>query len=880
LTLSAGTKLGPYEILSPLGAGGMGEVYRAKDSRLKRDVAVKVLPASMSSDAERLRRFESEAEAASALNHPNILSIFDIGTEDGAPYIVSELLEGETLRAKLAGGPFQPRRAIGHALQIAHGLAAAHEKGIAHRDLKPENIFVTADGRVKILDFGLAKLTQPEGASASQTNLPTATEPGVVLGTLGYMAPEQVRGKGADARSDIFAFGAILYEMLSGRRAFQADTAADTISAILNKEPAELSETNKRIPESLDRIVRHCLEKSPESRFHSASDIAFDLEAISGTSLAAPITSARVSWSGRVRRLLPWLVLPALAAAFLLGRQMSGSRRATGAGGGDPIIADVKKLTIQPGVEAFPSLSPDGSQVVYEAGPSGNADIFLQRVGGHNPIDLTKDCSKDDLQPTFSPSGERIAFRSDCGGGGIFLMGATGENIRRLTDFGYYPAWSPDEKEIAVVTEPFAEPYSRTGLSELWAIRVSDGQKRPIRGVDSMQPSWSPHGGRIAYWGLRGNTGQRDIYTVGAAGEKAAPVVDVTHDAPLDWSPFWSADGRFLFFASDRGGSMNLWRVRIDERSGKTLSEPESSTLPAGWVGPLTASRDGRHVAYRALTMLPGIQRIPFDPVAGKVTGPGVDIFRSSLAMLPFEVSPDGAWIVFASGGSRQDLFLLRTNGTGLRQITDDAFRDRNVGWTRDGKQIVFMSDRSGTYETWSIHPDGSGLVQLTKNSGKSTWWPVFSPDGSAFAATDGANVFIRSFGPTGVSNPEQVPRLDGTDPMVIRDWSPDGKRLAGARGAGNLGHGIVVYSLDSRQYEVLNDSGNGPRFLPDSRRLLYVDGSSLWMIDSATKQTTLVLPAAGDSQLMHFALAPDGRSIYALQQLTDSDIWEATLTP
>src|SRR5713101_8328137 len=294
MTLSAGTRLGPYEILAAIGAGGMGEVYRARDERLKRDVAIKVLPASFSTDPDRLRRFEQEAQAAGALNHPNILAVYDTGAYEGSPYIVSELLEGETLRSRLAGGAFTPRRAIGHGLQIAQGLAAAHEKNIVHRDLKPENIFVTSDGRVKILDFGLAKLTQPDPGVGAETNLPTATagtEPGVVLGTLGYMSPEQVRGKPTDARSDIFSFGAILYEMLLGHRAFRGDTAADTISAILTKEPPDLSETNRKVPESLDRIVRHCLEKNPEARFHSASDIAFDLEAISGSSgagIAAP----------------------------------------------------------------------------------------------------------------------------------------------------------------------------------------------------------------------------------------------------------------------------------------------------------------------------------------------------------------------------------------------------------------------------------------------------------------------------------------------------------------------------------------------------------------------------------------------------------------
>jgi serine/threonine protein kinase len=299
MTLAAGSRLGPYEILGQIGAGGMGEVYRAKDPRLGRDVAIKVLPASFSQDTDRLRRFEQEARAAGVLNHPNITAVYDFGTHDDAPYVVQELLEGETLRAAMAGAKLPPRKAIDYALQIAHGLAAAHEKGIVHRDLKPENLFVTNDGRVKILDFGLAKLTLNE-ARPEATNLPTATggtEPGVVLGTLGYMSPEQVKGKPADARSDIFSFGAILYEMLSGRRAFHADSAAETMSAILREEPPDLSVTNQSISPGLERIVRHAIEKNPEQRFHSAHDVAFALEALSGLStprLEAPPARARV----------------------------------------------------------------------------------------------------------------------------------------------------------------------------------------------------------------------------------------------------------------------------------------------------------------------------------------------------------------------------------------------------------------------------------------------------------------------------------------------------------------------------------------------------------------------------------------------------------
>jgi serine/threonine protein kinase len=290
VTIAAATRLGPYEIIAPLGAGGMGEVYRARDTRLGRDVAVKVLAASYTDDKDRLHRFEQEASAAGALNHPNILVIHHVDTHDGAPYIVSELLEGETLRHRMGGAALAQRRVIDYATQIAHGLAAAHEKGIVHRDLKPDNIFITKDGRVKILDFGVAKLTQPEG-SQSQAEIPTRridTGAGIIVGTVGYMSPEQVGAKTVDHRSDIFSFGAILYEMLSGRRAFHGESAAETMSAILKEDPPDLSETNQKVSPALERLVNHCLEKNPEERFHSARDLAFALETISGSS---PVSS-------------------------------------------------------------------------------------------------------------------------------------------------------------------------------------------------------------------------------------------------------------------------------------------------------------------------------------------------------------------------------------------------------------------------------------------------------------------------------------------------------------------------------------------------------------------------------------------------------------
>src|SRR5271155_3378112 len=285
MPLTSGTKLGPYEIIAPIGAGGMGEVYRARDTRLGREVALKVLPESFSRDADRLRRFEQEARAVAALNHPNILAIHDIGEQDGSPFIVSELLEGNTLRSELENGALSARKASDYAAQIAQGLAAAHDKNIIHRDLKPENVFVTREGRVKILDFGLAKLAPTAGAKQSDgmTLTSSPTEAGTVMGTAGYMAPEQVRGAAIDSRTDIFAFGAVLYEMISGQRAFRRDTAAETMTAILKEDPPELGELTHPVSPGLERIVRRCLEKQPEQRFQSAKDLAFALEALSGT---------------------------------------------------------------------------------------------------------------------------------------------------------------------------------------------------------------------------------------------------------------------------------------------------------------------------------------------------------------------------------------------------------------------------------------------------------------------------------------------------------------------------------------------------------------------------------------------------------------------
>jgi Tol biopolymer transport system component len=913
MSLSSGSRLGPYEILSPIGAGGMGEVYRARDVRLHREVAVKVLPGSFSQDPDRLRRFEQEARAASALNHPGILTIHDFGEHEGAPYVVSELLEGENLRERTAAVPLSVRKALDYAAQIAHGLAAAHERGIVHRDLKPENLFVTKDGRVKILDFGLAKLTEPERPGLPMTEVSTrtpGTEPGVVMGTLGYMSPEQVRGQPADHRCDIFSFGAVLYEMLSGKRAFAGGSAADTMSAILREDPPELTTSEPSLSPALDRIVRRCLEKDPQHRFHSAHDLAFALESVTGIgmsgALARPseIPAAAVPAGKRrpplVRTGAAALLVLALGAAatWFAGYRLVRSRAGRRAGAGAVAGATFQPLTTQSGVELFPTISPDGKTFVYVGYSSGNADLYLQRVDGRNAINLTRDTPEDDIQPAFSPDGSQIAFRSERGGGGIFLMGATGESVRRLTDSGFNPAWSPDGKEIAVGDEGIQTPLSRNVTSRLWAVDVATGAKRIVTPGDAVQPSWSPHGHRIAYWGRQQGRHHRDVWTVPAApvaGTKPGEgAVAVTADPTVEWNPVWSPDGAWLYFSSDRNGTMNLWRVGIDEKTGKVLGKPEPVTAPSRWVGHMSIAADGRRMVYASVDETSVVESVTFDPVGERMAGEPRPLFAGALLVREIGISPDGKWISFSSRGTREDLFVASSDGSSLRQLTNDAFRERGADWSADGRRIVFYSDRTGRWEFWSINPDGSALTQLTRGS-VDPWSARWSPDGARLAYPDGTHTYLLPLGlPLGTEKPQPLPRFDAAgNAFTVSSWSADGRALAGTltRPDGATMPGIVEYRIDSQEYRRLTDFGDDAKWLSDSRRLLVGESSTgrIHLVDSASGKSVPVLdrlrlrPGERSGSGIgivraKFGISRDDRTLFLVRDHAEADIWQIEL--
>jgi eukaryotic-like serine/threonine-protein kinase len=546
MAIDQGSRLGPYEVRGPIGSGGMGEVYRARDPRLGRDVAIKVLATTAAVSPDQLRRFEDEARAAAALNHPNILSVLDVGSHDGSPYVVFELLAGETLADRLRSGPVPPRKAVEYAVQVCEGLAAAHAKGIVHRDLKPSNLFVSRDGHVKILDFGLAKLTSVlgEGEAASTNATRTGTQPGLLVGTLAYMSPEQMRGEPADPRSDLFALGATIYEMLAGRPAFLRATAAETISAILRHDPEPIGPSpSGPVPSALEPIVRRCLEKEPEERFQSAKDLGFALRSVFGsTSGAATAITHSVSRPKRLRLAL----LAGLGIVIGIGglwAYLHVNRPASPTGPLTPV-----PLTTFPGQEVAPTFSPDGSQVAFAwspEGPEDQFDLYVKVIGSEKPLRLTTSPARF-IFPSWSPDGRQIAFaRMAPAGSGVFLIPALGGPERKVADsaFNYFPhtslSWSPDGKLLAYQGDP-DHGSTRRGIVLL---DVAGLNKRSVGHpspdcLESSVPVFSPDGRSLAVCCVV-SIEVNDLFVLPVAGGAGRRVARVGYFTGMSWT----ADG-------------------------------------------------------------------------------------------------------------------------------------------------------------------------------------------------------------------------------------------------------------------------------------------------------------------------------------------------
>jgi serine/threonine protein kinase/Tol biopolymer transport system component len=851
--------LGPYRLLSRLGAGGMAIVWRAVDTRLGRTVAVKLLSPDLTRDLTARARFQQEARAASALEHPNICTIFDVGeTADGRLYLAMPCYEGETLRQRIEEGPLPLAEALDIAAQVARGLAKAHRHGIVHRDIKPANLMLTPDGVVKILDFGIAKLTGATGL----------TRAGMAVGTPTYMAPEQMLGDEVDARTDLWSLGVVLYEMLAGRRPFSGETPAAAHAAVLTGRPEPLRGRRPEVPPELEQIVDGLLQQDPKDRLQDAESVAAALRSLAGGS--EPRLTLPPQAVGRGRRAFDLLALAGLAvsAVFLL-KYVTDLFAPPPA----PLRVTSTRLTDLAGRETFPSLAPQGDVFVYAKRGEAGWDIYFQRIGGQ-PMNITADSPADDTQPAFSPDGRRIAFRSERGGGGIFLMGGTGESVQKVSKMGYNPAWSPDGRQLAVATDGTSDPSQHGGSSEIWILDIAANRARKLVNGDGLQPSWSPNGRRIAYWGVASGSGRRVLWTIPVAGGSAVAALD---DAALNWNPVWSPDGRWLYFSSDRGGSMNLWRIAIDEGSGRASGAPEPVTTPASWSGLISFAADGRHLACVAGESQANLERIAFDPSALRAAGPGREVTQGSRKVGSCDVSPDGQWIAFYSSVPQEDIFVVRADGTELRRLTDDPFKDRVPQWSPDGSRLLFYSNRSGVYQAWAIHPDGGGLEELTRIPSPGLVYPIWSPDGRRLCSMifSKGSALIDLTLPIEQRLPRLLPRVRDGMALFATSWSTDGKRLAGNDPGGG---GVGLFGLATGRYERLTDDGWGPLWLRDDRNLLYLEEGALRTVDTSTRKVSTVLRAPAHSTYTALCASRDSRSVYLARATDEADILLLTL--
>ncbi len=805
MPIPAGTKLGPYEIQSQIGAGGMGEVYRARDSRLGREVAIKILPESFATDAERLRRFEQESQAVAALNHPNILAIYDVGTRDGAPYLVSELLEGESLRTILEKGPIPQRKAIEYAVQIANGLAAAHDKGIVHRDLKPDNLYVCRDGRVKILDFGLAKMAAKETPGVDGATMTQHTAAGVVMGTASYMAPEQVRGGQVDARTDMFSFGVVLYEMLSGKRAFQRDSAPETMTAILKEDVPELTDTKLPVAPALERIVRRCLEKSPEQRFQSAKDLAFALEAVSQISGAKTGAQSAIATAAETKS----RALPFAAGALVLAAAMLGVGWWLGHGRPAP-TPTYRQITFRAGFMGNARFTPDGS-VIYNATWEGNdgqlyiapVDSLGERELPFKNVEILSVSSKGELAIRLN-STIRGGYQTT---GTLARVNYNGGTPRPILEAVQDADWSADGEKLAVV-----RLIPETGH---WRLEYPIGTVLldTINWISN--PKISADGKSIAFLDHENTIGddRGSVAVIGMDGKEKKLSSGWNSTEGAVWSP---SGTEIWFSASDVGAENNLYAVSLDGkrrslanipgglwiqdiRNGKVLAIAHRLRLNArgmppggkaevelgwlGWTFVRDISRDGKQILFEEEAEGGGPNYTVF--LRGTDGSPPTRLGEG----LARALSPDGKWVITQDLGGTA-LKLVPTGAGEARTLTHDNVSYTTVRYMPDGKHLIATGAEPGkSGRTYLIDTQTGDSKPLTPDGYSGT---AFSHDGSkvAMRGPDG------NWGVWAMADSKFTP-IPSLDPKFgVRGWAPDDRELY-ARSSRAEDRGARVFRID-----------------------------------------------------------------------------------
>jgi eukaryotic-like serine/threonine-protein kinase len=869
MTVGPGTRLDGYELLQILGSGGMGEVWLARDSVLGRKLALKLLPDELTGDPARVARFEQEARAASALNHQSICQVYALGrSADGQRYIAMELVDGTTLRSPLKTGPMTLAETLSIAAQIAAAVSAAHAAGIVHRDLKPENVMVKADGLVKVLDFGLAKLSTFGDSAASGdalTHTVLRTDAGTVVGTMAYMSPEQARGQTVDARTDVWSLGVLVYEMASGRRPFGGQTTSDVLVSILERQPEPLR-LQPNTPPELQRIVTKSLQKDRERRYQVMKDLQLDIEALRD-GLAHPIDDDRplIDETVRYKRIAAAAIIAALAitsASVWWAAHVASNKAKSGLSAEHVGSQALRRLTVDPGLQTDVTWSPDGNSVAYSSDRAGNFDIWVQRVDEGEARQLTRSPAQD-TEPTWSPDGTTIVFRSDRDGGGLFAIPSTGGAERRLTTSGVRPRWAPDGSAIL-----FASSDSAL-VPDLYTVRLDGKSATKIdqpflkRMVQIWGWDWYPDSRQISIMGFSGTWLKQTIgiYTMPLTGGQPR-LLEQTSGSPL-WLNFaWTAAGSALYVEDIDHDVRSIRRLTVDPGTMKVV-RADRVTAGDEWEHRLAISRDARRVAFTLAKMSLRLWTFPFDASTGRITGQGQPITDADARVDTADLSFDGARVVYdlrRQGTSRHELWMTDVDSGHSRQLAnDDQVRD-NPAWSRDGRMLAYAWSRDRRH-----FMSGTGIAVRRLDSDEEQL----------------------------ITTPQT---LEGA--LTPFGWSPDGRHLlATLLRSSYKGDPIVLCPLDAAPHaetavKVLASDENvnlwQERYSPDGRWILFQAHqpeqaeSVLFVIPSTGANRADWTPVTDPGQYADKPRwSPDGtRLYYVLRQGSFVNVWGRRFDP
>ena len=907
MTLAAGTRIGPYEIVAPIGAGGMGDVYRARDRRLGRDVALKILSGRLAADPDAVRRFSQEARAATALNHPHIVAIYDTGEDDSTSFIAMELVDGVPFSTWIAQESAGLRSQLDVAIQVADALTAAHQIGIVHRDIKPGNVLVTQQGYAKVVDFGLAKLVQPpNGSDVTLAPSSPVTEPGIIVGTTAYMSPEQATGVAVDARTDVYSLGVVLYEAVAGRRPFEAATQIDLLHAIVHDPPPPLPPLTPAPPLELQWVLEKALAKEPRERHQTMADLAADLRRLArrldtSAGVAAPVsatpgagTPARIQTRPRRPAVLAAAVLAAAVAAAAALGWWFGARRPAVDGTASLSYVTLTPLTFDRGLENQPTLSPDGERIAYVSDRTGNFDIWLKQVSGGTDINLTSNPA-DDVQPAFSPDGQQIAFVSSRAGasdliystfdlplmgGDIYVMPALGGAARRIARNGNFPSWSPDGTSVLYAGGVWFAPrllkVSASG-GEPSEIPIRFGSSAGPRPSHLLYPRYSPDG----RWIVVAGNGDR-IFVVPAGGGEVMPLA---HGR----APAWSGESTTVIYSNtEPGKNQALWRIPVSTADGKATGPSEPLTVGRGWDIEASSSRDGRRIAFTALDPSFNVESLPFDAESGRVLGPQMPLTAGQQVVFFLNGSPDGRSVVYdATLGSSTHIWRVDAGSAPVQLTSDPAFEDSYPRWSPDGQTIAFERRRTDdpreSSEIWTMSADGANPRKLMPLGYALFAW---MPDGRAIVH---GSPDLRQLLMVDIASGATRQLVNEPGVLSVVAPSPDGRWVVyqSMMRAGNIdlravptdgGPSRVVVETPRQDFHPsLSPSGRWLYFQPDHKNLYRVPGPAQdWRKAEPEKVTTF--PESGlfleDPQVSR-----DGRQLLYSRGRITGDIWLLTFT-